>query len=289
MPNKLIGFIGQGWIGKNYADDFEARGYDVVRYSLEAPYFSNKSRISECDIVFIAVPTPTTPTGFDDSIIRSVVGLVGSGKIAVIKSTILPGTTESIQSENPEVYLFHSPEFLSVSTAHEDSHHPQRNIVGMPLDNEEYRIGAREVMSVLPQADFSLITSAKEAELFKYLRNCFFYAKVIYMNILYDLAMSLGCKWEVLREIMANDPWIGNMHIDPVHKSGRGAGGECFIKDFAALKQFYLKNTGDKLGDDILNSLEMKNIELLIRSHKDIDYLRSAYGEDIIENKNGNE
>ncbi len=28
-----IGFIGQGWIGKNYADDFEHRGYRVVRYS----------------------------------------------------------------------------------------------------------------------------------------------------------------------------------------------------------------------------------------------------------------
>ena len=26
-----IGFIGQGWIGKNYADDFDARGYAVVR------------------------------------------------------------------------------------------------------------------------------------------------------------------------------------------------------------------------------------------------------------------
>ena len=30
-----IGFIGQGWIGKNYADDFVERGYDVVRYDLE--------------------------------------------------------------------------------------------------------------------------------------------------------------------------------------------------------------------------------------------------------------
>ena len=31
MENKKIGFIGQGWIGQNYADDFERRGFEVVR------------------------------------------------------------------------------------------------------------------------------------------------------------------------------------------------------------------------------------------------------------------
>ncbi|MFA5124404.1 MAG: hypothetical protein WC473_01065 [Patescibacteria group bacterium] len=279
--NKLIGFIGQGWIGKNYADDFESRGYQVIRYSLEEPYLANKEKISECDIVFVAVPTPTTRAGFDDSIVRSAVKLVGAGKIAVIKSTVLPGTTESIQAETPGIYLFHSPEFLSVSTAYDDSRHPQRNIVGMPTDNEEYKSKAREVMSVLPQADFSLITSAKEAELFKYLRNCFFYTKVIYMNMLYDLSKKLGCRWEVLREIMANDPWIGNMHIDPVHKSGRGAGGECFIKDLAALKRFYKQNLNDESADAIFSALEKKNLELLLKSRKDLDLLRGVYGEEI--------
>jgi len=279
--NKLIGFIGQGWIGKNYADDFEVRGYQVIRYSLEEPYLANKEKISECDIVFIAVPTPTTQAGFDDAIVRSAVKLVGQGKIAVIKSTILPGTTESIQAENPGVYLFHSPEFLSVSTAYDDSRHPQRNIVGLPMDNEEYKTKAREVMSVLPQADFSLITSAKEAELFKYLRNCFFYTKVVYMNMLYDLAKKLGCRWEVLREIMSNDPWIGNMHIDPVHKSGRGAGGECFIKDLAALRRFHKQNLNDETTDWVFSALEKKNIELLLKSQKDLDLLKGVYGEDI--------
>ena len=59
----LIGFIGQGWIGKNYANDFEARGYATVRYALEEPYKANEDKIKDCDIVFIAVPTPSTPTG----------------------------------------------------------------------------------------------------------------------------------------------------------------------------------------------------------------------------------
>jgi UDPglucose 6-dehydrogenase len=280
--DKKIGFIGQGWIGKNYADDFEERGYQVIRYAIEEPYLQNREKIAECDIVFIAVPTPTTASGFDDSIVRGVIKLVGCGKIAVVKSTILPGTTESIQSENPGIFLFHSPEFLSVSTAFEDSRHPQRNIVGTPVDNEEYRIKAKEVLSVLPQADFSMVTSAKEAELFKYLRNCFFYTKVIYMNLIHDLAKNLGCKWETLREIMANDPWIGNMHIDPVHKTGRGAGGECFIKDYAALKNFCREKLNDELIEKIMSATEDKNVELLLKSQKDLHLLKGVYGEDII-------
>lgn len=107
-----IGFIGQGWIGKNYANDFESRKYDVVRYAIEEPYIHNKGKISECDIVFIAVPTPTTDKGFDDSYIREVIKLVGKGKIAVIKSTIIPGTTESIQAENPNIFVVHVQNLL---------------------------------------------------------------------------------------------------------------------------------------------------------------------------------
>ena len=44
-----IGFIGQGWIGKNYADNFEARGYEVVRYSLEPEYAGNQEKIKDCE------------------------------------------------------------------------------------------------------------------------------------------------------------------------------------------------------------------------------------------------
>ena len=48
MKNKTkIGIIGQGWIGKNYANEFEERGFEVVRYGLEDEYFNNKSKIKD--------------------------------------------------------------------------------------------------------------------------------------------------------------------------------------------------------------------------------------------------
>lgn len=280
--SKLVGFIGQGWIGKNYADNFEKRGFSIVRYGLEEHHINNGDKIKECDIVFIAVPTPTTPAGFGDSIIRKAVKMVGMGKTAIIKSTILPGTTESIQKENPDIYLLHSPEFLTESTAAYDAANPMRNILGMAVDNEIYREKAREVMEVLPYAPYQLICSAREAELVKYGGNSWFYFKVIFINMLYDLVKKQGCHWETVRDAMAADPRIGRTHLDPVHKSGRGAGGNCFIKDFAAFSEFYKKEIGDDLGVKVLESLVNKNIDLLVKSNKDLDLLKGVYGEDVI-------
>ena len=278
--NKIkIGFIGQGWIGKNYADDFEKRGFDVVRYSQEDPYIKNKGKIKDCDIVFIAVPTPTTPDGFDLGIVKKVIKLVGKGKIAVLKSTILPGSTEAIQKENPDIYVMHSPEFLTEMTAARDVASPYHNIIGLPEDSAIYRAKAGEVLSVLPKSASVKICMAQEAELFKYARNSFFYTKVIFMNILYDLSAELGCDWRVFKDLMAVDPWIGPMHTNPVHKNGRGGGGHCFIKDYAALIELYKKKLPkNKKGLAVLLANEEKNIELLVSSKKDLGLLTDVYG-----------
>ncbi len=275
----LCGFIGQGWIGKNYADDFESRGFSIVRYAKENGHEGNAELIRECDIVFIAVPTPTTPAGFDDHIVREVVKLVGKGKTAIIKSTILPGTTASIQKENPDIFVFHSPEFLTEATAAADAAHPNRNIIGIPVPSEEALIRAQEVIAVLPKAPFELVCGAAEAELIKYGGNCWFYFKVVYINMLYDLAQKYGADYAIIQSGMSADPRIGSTHLDPIHKSGRGAGGHCFIKDFAAFTEMYEKKVGDRLGIAALRALAEKNIDLMKSSGKDLDLLRGVYGD----------
>ena len=279
--NKIkIGFIGQGWIGKSYADDFENRGYQVLRYALEEPYNKNKEKIKTCDITFMAVPTPTTPKGFDDSIVRKLVKLIAPGKTVVIKSTILPGTTQSIQAENPEIFIMHSPEFLIAASAEYDAANPKRNIIGIPKDSDEFKEKASAVMQVLPRAPFESICQVKEAELIKYFGNFFLYLKVIYANIIYDLTDKLDCDWDIVRDSVSADPRIGKSHLDPVHDSGRGAGGFCFIKDFSALYKFYQKNVSeDKAGINFLKSIEEKNINLLLNSKKDLDLLKGVYGD----------
>jgi len=284
-----IGFIGQGWIGKNYADDFEARGYTVVRYALEKPYVENKEKIKECSIVFVAVPTPTSPTGFDDSILRTAVGNTAPGTGVVLKSTVLPGTTKAVQKQYPDRIVLVSPEFLVESRAAYDAAHPTRNIIGLPEDSTEHKNAAQKVLEVLPAAPFTLLCTSDEAELIKYAGNMFLFTKVVFANVFYDIAQALNCNWEKVSTGLSADPRIGSSHLQVVAAShhpgapvGRGAGGHCFIKDFKALRLRYEQLApNDISGIEVLKALENKNIELLTSTGKDLDLLRGVYGDDI--------
>ena len=280
-----LGFIGQGWIGKNYADHFEDRGFPVVRYSQELSYSSNRDNIKDCDIVYIAVPTPSTPEGFDDSIVREVVSLVGSGKIAVIKSTLIPGTTRSIQEDHPDVFILHSPEFLRETSARKDVDNPDRNIIGIPRDDPAFIRAAEQVLSIMPQAPYQKIFRAEEAELVKYGGNIFLFWKVLFANMFHDIAEHHNADWSVVADAITADPRIGKSHMNPVHasghtdQSGRGAGGHCFIKDFAAMHTHYEKTVGNVFGLRVLEALRDNNIHLLTSTHKDIDLLQDVYGD----------
>lgn len=274
----LIGFIGQGYIGKNYADDFESRGYSVVRYSLEESHKANREKIKDCDIVFIAVPTPTTPKGFDDSIVRGAIALVGKGKIAVVKSTIVPGTTKSFQSQYEDRVIFYSPEFLSEATAARDAAHPFSNILGSAVDDEAHTAAAQLVHTLLPPAPYSLTCDSTAAELIKYAHNGSGYVEIIFFNLMYELAQKLRVNWAQIEQALQADPFIANRYAKPVHKTGRGAGGNCFIKDFSALRGLYEKEVGNPIGMEAFSALEKKNIALLKESGKDLPLLKGVYG-----------
>lgn len=280
-----LGFIGQGFVGKNYADHFEDRGFTVTRYALEEPYRGNREKIRDCDIVFIAVPTPTTPQGFDVSVVREALSLVGSGKTAVIKSTILVGMTEKLSQEFPDIYLFHSPEFLREVSARADVDHPDRIIVGVPQEHftdERWLSCARQILDISPAAPYTSVCRVREAELTKYAGNVFLYTKVVFMNMLHDVVEATGSDWESVRANVTADPRIGASHSMLAHDGGRGAGGHCFIKDFAAFKNLYEERVPqDTLGIAVWRALETKNNQLLVMSNKNLDLLAGVYGDDL--------
>ena len=274
-----IGCIGQGWVGRNIADNFEQRSCSVVRYALEPEYALNRRHIRDCDVVFIAVPTPTTPTGFDYSIVEEVVSLVGDGKIAVIKSTLLPGTTRKIQDKYPSKVILFSPEFLCEATAAYDVANPMLNIIGLSYDSAGHRKAAGEVMRVLPKSDHNFIVRAEGAELFKYAHNINGYMRVVLSNLLYETAERVGINWADVKLIMDSDPMMSPYYNSPIHKSGRGAGGHCFIKDMAAFRMLYeALNTNDEKGIAVFRSMEEKNLELLRKTNKDADLVNGVYG-----------
>jgi len=284
----VIGFIGQGWVGKNYADDFEKRGFKTIRYALEEPYRGNRDRVADADIVFIAVPTPTTPEGFDDSNVRTVLKHVGKGKTAVVKSTLKPGSTHSFQKQYPDIFVMHAPEFLSRGTASYDASHPLQNIVGIPVENDEFRTRAAQVLSVLPKSR-SIIVPAQTAEFFKYVHNTSLFARSIYMNLLYDIAQELDVDWDHIKEMIIHDPMIAfqdpvvaKWHIEPAHASGRGIGGDCHIKDFETFSRLFDETVGDEHGQRLIDAMKQKNINLLLESKKDLHFLEGVYGKNIL-------
>lgn len=275
-----IGCIGQGWVGRNIADNFERRNYSVVRYALEPEYIGNRELIHSCDVVFIAVPTPSTPTGFDFHIVDEALTLVGDGKVAVVKSTLLPGTTETLQARHPAVTVLFSPEFLCESTAAYDVANPIFNIVGLPAQTPAHEAGAKVVMEILPPSPRTFIVPVRVAELFKYAHNVQGFMRVILSNLFFDVADSLGVEWSQLEQIMNKDPMMSPYYNAPVHKSGRGAGGNCFIKDMAAFRELFSTLRPDDVnGIAVLDAQVAKNLELLAQTGKSQDLVRGVYGD----------
>jgi len=274
-----IGFIGQGWIGKNYADDFEDRGFEIIRYDIDK-YKRNKAKIKDCYIVFIAVPTPSIskhPKSYvevDNSALISALECTKKGQIIVIKSTVMLGTTNRMQEIYPDRYILHSPELLTEATARFDVSNPMMNIIGTTSISKNV---AGKVMRILPCAPFEEIVDCKESEFVKYMINCWFYMKVLTMNMFYDVAKTNDLDYDKLIYIMGADKRVGKTHLQANHKSGRGAGGHCFIKDFAAFRSLYAKTTRNYLGDKLLHEAEEYNKFLLKTTGKDLDLLKGVY------------
>lgn len=293
MKHIKIGFVGQGVVGKAIADDFEKRGYETVRYSLEKEHVHNKEKIRECELVFIAVPTPTLLGKQDLSNVQGALTLLGGkNKIAIIKSTVLPQTTDTLQKEHPDILIVHSPEFLSANTAAKEAAEPFINIIGIPQEKyieEKDGKNISNLVAILPSSPV-LICTANEAEVIKFSHNIHGYFQVVFWNIMYDYAKVFGAEWATVQKALQLDPMIASQYSNPIHKSGRGAGGHCFIKDYSSFVEDFIKmRQNDTITRDLLKEVERKNLELLIDSKKDLDILRSVYGNAVIEGAEKNQ
>jgi len=255
-----IGIIGVGMVGEPIRRWFEEiqnyrRGKDLFCYDAD-PKKSYSDDVNKADVIFIAVPTPTNHDGScNTSIVESVAGTINDGKIIVIKSTVVPGTIESLQKKYPKKRFIFNPEFLTESQAWLDFLKPDRQIVGFTSKSKS---DAKEILNLLPQAAFirpwqsdysKKQVNATEAEIAKYAANIFGYLKVIYGNILADVAHALNHKfknnnldaeinYENIREVISADGRIGPAWLNVEHGNYCGAGGYCFPKDMNAFISF---------------------------------------------------
>ena len=267
MPR--IAIIGTGMVGGALDRFFQIKGIHAGLFDPPKGH-ADASVLDAADIIFIAVPTPyyLDGTGFDDSFLKAALSHVPvTGKTVVLKSTILPGTTERLQSEYPMHRILINPEFLTESRVDADMQRPQRQLLGTTAQSRDM---AQEVMDLLPRAPFERIMSATAAEMAKCVTNSFYALKVAYANQLFDLCQKNGVDYEDLKVCIQAEPWMGGeMHWEVIHKGYRGYGGKCLPKDVRMFVQH-----ADAHGTDlsILKQAEAYNNDLIRSQGKDIQW-----------------
>jgi UDPglucose 6-dehydrogenase len=230
------GIVGTGMVGgamQKYLSRKE--GLELFVYD-KGKNEGSKEDVNKAEIVFICVPTPYLKDGkgFDLSYVEETMGWLEGEKVVVIKSTVMPGTTEMLQKKYPNHKLLMNPEFLTEETADQDMMYPDRQIVGY---TEQSQTVAGDVMQLLPLAPFERMLPATEAETVKYFGNTWFAVKVSFANQMYDLCQAIGVDYDRIVEAAAADKRIGRTHLNIFHKGYRGYGGKCLPKDIKAIIQ----------------------------------------------------
>ena len=233
---KKIGVIGGGYVGGTVSGFFREAGADVRVYDKFRPQ-DPLAEVLKQDYIFIAVPTNFDGTAIDLSAMDDAMANAAKSeaRAVIIKSTVIPGTTEKYQKQYPHLKIIFNPEFLTELTAYQDFKYPDRQIVG--YTPQSYEI-ASDILNLLPLAPFSRIIPAAAAEMAKYFGNTWFSVKVVFANQMYDLCQALGIDYNLVKDSVAADRRIGRSHLDPLHGGYRGYGGKCLPKDTRALIKF---------------------------------------------------
>ncbi|OGG38039.1 hypothetical protein A2127_01715 [Candidatus Jorgensenbacteria bacterium GWC1_48_12] len=231
-----IGVVGVGMVGGSMQRYLEKKqGLEIFLYD-KGKGLGSPDDINKAEIIFVCVPTPYQKDGkgFDLSYVEETLDMLRGEKIVVIKSTVLPGTTEMLQQKYPQHQILMNPEFLTEETADQDMLYPDRQIVGY---TEKSHTVAGDVMQLLPLAPFERMLPSTEAEMVKYFGNTWFSVKVSFANQMYDLCQAVGIDYDRMVEAAAADKRIGRTHLNVFHKGARGYGGKCLPKDTKAIIQ----------------------------------------------------
>ena len=240
MKKFKVGVIGNGFVGEAISFAFSSVA-DIYIYDTDPLRCLNDiESVHNCDFVFVCVPTPMYEDGSQDlSYVESAFKKAKDRPVYILKSTVLPGTTEKLSKQYPNFKIIFSPEFLTERTAKIDMLTQSRIILGGELS-------LTEKVKILFNLRFKIKniiqTDSKTAELTKYMNNTFFATKVSIMNEFKLLCDKIGANWEDALKGFVADGRIGDSHLNvPGHDGKLGYGGTCFPKDVNALLSFSKK------------------------------------------------
>jgi GDP-mannose 6-dehydrogenase len=218
----------------------------VATRKLSAPS-DTVAAIRDADVALLCVGTPGVAHGRPDvSAIERVGVQIGRAMASrmtpltvVIRSTVLPGTTERVlapalargagRREPNFARLAVNPEFMREGTSIRDFEQPPLVLVG----SEDPRAAAH-VASLYDDVEAPVITTGlRTAELVKFACNAFHGLKICFANEMADLCDALGADaQEVMRIFRADHKLnISESYLRP----GFAFGGSCLPKDLRAL------------------------------------------------------
>lgn len=241
----FVGVVGHGFVGTAITEGlkhaFKMRVYDPkynggVNELLSA---SLHDLCSECEVVFVCLPTPMNADGSCNTrLVESVVKTIDEfeyGNVVVVKSTVPPGTTDRLNSvcTNLKGVVF-NPEFLTEANHIEDFKNQTRIIIG----GED---PAKSIVKNLYSAAYPTVptikTSSSIAEMVKYTTNAFLATKVSFANEMNQICVRLNIDYDKVIEYARYDDRLGESHwaVPGPDGKGPGFGGHCFPKDINAL------------------------------------------------------
>jgi len=258
MKKYNVGIIGFGFVGESQAFAFSPT-CNIKIYDID-PLRSTHTidEVFNCDFVFVCVPTPMNNNGSQDkSFITDVFKKAKKGPIYIIKSTILPGTTNELQFEFPDLEIIFSPEFLTERTSKLDMITQSRIIFG---GKNKLTKKVEKLFKIRFKSRHYIHTDSAAAEFIKYMNNTFFATKVSIMNEFYRLSKKLNLNWETALYGFAADQRIGDSHLHVPGPDGKlGFGGTCFPKDINAIISLAKKNN---INMNILEAAWKTNLEV---------------------------
>jgi len=218
------------------------KGMQFGRLSFTTSY---EETLRDCNVVFIAVGTPSREDGSADlsyvlNAAQSIAEHISEYTVIVDKSTVPVGTGRMLkQVINDKMCelgrevpfdVVSNPEFLREGSAVNDFMQPDRIVIG--ADSEQAFGVMRQVYRVLYMNNSPFVfCDVETAEIIKYASNAYLAARITFMNELSLLCDAVGADVTLVGRAMGQDARIGPKYLN----AGPGYGGSCFPKDTRAI------------------------------------------------------
>jgi UDPglucose 6-dehydrogenase len=264
----MIGIIGLGFVGDAILQSLK---YKKIQNIKIYDKFKNNGigkidDLLETEFLFLCLPTPFCDSKKDyilDSIHENL-SILNNKKykgLVIIKSTIIPGTTDKLVEKYEDLNICNNPEFLSAKTAYQDFLNQKHIIIGFSKRCRRIEKLINFYKKNWKDAKISECTSY-ESESAKIFCNSFYAVKIQFFNELYLMCKKNNMSFETVRKLMIDNEWINPMHTKVPGTDGKlSYGGACFPKDTNALLNYLERNDLPKkvLEATIKERNEMRN------------------------------